>query len=303
VISTPAQKQAIRLALISEGVSMWPLYVAESRRLYQREGIDVETTLTGSSAMQLDQLTSGGFDIGCQQSDHVVRAVENNSDLFAFMAFAHAPELTLVGAPDVENIAGLRGKVIAVDGARTGYALLLRKVLADRGLREGEYTLQEFGGSAERFGALMQHAASASLLNPPFDQKLLAAGFRSLGTSHNFFPTYPGPVGAARRSWARENKQRLIAFIRAFEASCAWLIDARNKREAIELLPPRLNMDAQAAAHAYDEFIGRRAPEITANGMRQVIDVVWDAERRTGAKGAPEKYMDLSYLDEARRPR
>ena len=41
--------QAVRLALISEGVSLWPLYVADEKKLFEREGIVVETTLTGSS--------------------------------------------------------------------------------------------------------------------------------------------------------------------------------------------------------------------------------------------------------------
>ena len=295
-----ATAQAVRLALISEGVSLWPLYAAVEKKVFEREGISVETTLTGSSAMQLDQLSKGAFDIGFQQSDHVVRAVEGGGDLFAFMAVAPAPELTLVAAPDTGAIAGLRGKVIAVDGARTGYALLLRRVLADAGLSDGDYTLREFGGSAERHDALKQGAASASLLNPPFDRNLLAAGFKSLGTSRDFFPAYPGPVAAARRSWAQQNKQRLISFIRAFHAGCAWLGDSRNKQEAVGILPARLGMDAQAASRAYDEFIKLPPPTITPDGMRRVIDVVWDAEARTGRKGAPDKYMDLSYLDEAR---
>jgi ABC-type nitrate/sulfonate/bicarbonate transport system substrate-binding protein len=293
--------QAIRLALISEGTSAWPLYVAQAKKRFEHEGISVEATLTGSSAMQLEQLIEGGFDIGFQQSDHVIRAVEDGSDLFVFMAYARAPELSLVVAPDIGALDALRGKVIAVDGSRTGYALLLRRLLADRGLNDGDYAFKEFGGSKERFDALKSGTASASLLNPPFDHNLLVAGFKSLGTSTEFFPTYPGPIGATRRSWARQNERRLIAFIRAFDASHAWLKDTSNKKEAIDILTARLNIDASDAADAYDAFIKGPPPEITPEGMREVINVVRDVEVYKGANAGPDKYMDLSYQRKASR--
>lgn len=291
--------QSLKLAVISEGIHSWPLHVAQSKRLFERAGTSVEITLTGSSAQQLEQLTHGRFDIGFQQSDHVVRGVERGSDLFVFMAQAHAPELSLVAAPDVHAFADLRGRDIAVDGARTGYALLLRKLLADKGLGEGDYRLREIGGSQERFDSLKSGATFASLLNAPFDRNLLTAGFNSLGTTSEYFPHYPGSIGAARRGWAQRNEQQLIAFIRAFNDACTWLRDPGNKAEAITLLPPRLGIDAAVAARTYDEMAGRPRPQITPDSLRQVIDIVWQAESFSHPPAAPAKYLDLSYLEKA----
>lgn len=291
--------QTIRLAIISEGLMSWPLYVAQSKQLFEKEGIRVEVTLTGSSMMQLEQLTHGGIDIGFQQSDHIVRGVEQGSDLFIFMAQGHAPDLSLVVAAGVKSFADLRGRLIAVDGARTGYALLLRKLLREKGLDEGEVKFKEFGGSRERFEALKNAAASASLLNPPFDRSLFAAGFGSLGTIGEFFPAYPGSIAAARRSWARDHQQQLIAFIRAFNAGYAWLQDPANSAEAVALLPSRLDVGVEAIAKALERFAKRSRPAITVEGLQQVIDVVWNAEGYKSPKSAPEKYMDPSYLQRA----
>lgn len=294
-----AAGQPIRAANISEGINAWPLYVAEAEGLYQREGLQVEVTLTGSSVRQLEELTRGGFDIGFQQSDHVVRGVEQGSDLFIFMAHGHAPELSLVVAPAIKSFADLRGQVIAVDGARTGYALILRRLLAQHGLGERDYTFREFGGSRERFDALLAGDGIASWLNPPFDRNLFAKGYASLGTTTQFFPTYPGSIAAARRSWARDNADRLKGFIRAMHAAHAWLGNPANKSAAIRLLPSRLGLDAAAAGKAFDEFVRLPRPAITADALRQVIDVVWDAEGIKAPKAAPEKYLDLSYLEQA----
>src|SRR5947209_1199571 len=76
-----ATASRVKLGLISEGTNTWPLYVAQALGLFEREGIEVEATLTGSSVEQQTQLIAGRFDIGFQQADHVVRAVEHGSDL------------------------------------------------------------------------------------------------------------------------------------------------------------------------------------------------------------------------------
>lgn len=289
----------VKLAIISEGVNAWPLYVAQGRKLFEQEGVAVDVTLTGSSTHQLEQLRSGGYDIGFQQSDHVVRAVETGGDLCIVMAQGHAPELSLVVAPGIQSFADLKGRDIAVDGANTGYALLLRKLLAGNGLAKSDYRFVEIGGSQERFDALKSGQCVASWLNPPFDRNLFAAGFGTLGTTMQFFPDYPGSVAAARRSWAALNADRLVAFIRAFRGACHWLKDPAHKAEAITLLPQRLNIAPELAGRAFDAFVARPLPSIDAEGLRQVIDVYWQAEGLALPKGEPGKYMDLSFQQRA----
>lgn len=288
---------ALKLALISEGMATtWPVYVAQGLRLFEREGIAVEVTLTGASAGQLAALAAGEYDIGFQQADHVVRAVERGQDLFVFMSTARAPELTLVATPDVAAIEQLRGRAIAVDGARSGYALLLRRLLASRGLAEADCRFDEIGGSQERFEAMRDRRAAASLLNSPFDRRLLAAGCNSLGTTGEFFPGYPGPIAATRRSWAAAHRAELIAFIRAMRAACDWLREPQHRDEAIALLPQRLDASRELAEAAYARFALHPVPEITDDGLREVVSVVWDAERLPGPRGDPARYADTSFL-------
>jgi len=298
-MSAAAASAPIRLAVISEGVNAWPLYVAQGRKMFEDEGIDVEVTLTGSSTHQLEQLRAGGYDIGFQQSDHVVRAVETGGDLCIVMAQGHAPELSLVAAKDVKSLADLKGRDIVVDGANSGYALLLRKLLAENGLAKTDYRFAEVGGSQERFDAMKAGQGAASWLNPPFDRNLFALGFGSLGTTTQFFPNYPGSIAACRRPWAAQNADRLVGFIRAFRGACHWLKNQAHKAEAISLLPSRLNIEPELANKAFDAFVARPLPSIDAEGVRQVIDVYWQAEGLTRPKGTPDKYMDLSYQQKA----
>ncbi|HEV7800541.1 MAG TPA: ABC transporter substrate-binding protein [Burkholderiales bacterium] len=289
----------VKLGLISEGTNTWPLYVAQARGLFERQGVDVEVTLTGSSVTQQEALIGGGFDIGFQQADHVVRAVERGSDLFIFMPHGHAPDLSLVAAPATSDIAQLRGRPIAVDGARTGYALLLRRLLTQSGLAEADIVFEEFGGSRERYDAMKSGAAAASLLNPPFDANLAADGYAILARMSEQFPTYPGSVMAARREWAREHAKEVIGFVRAYDAAYAWLQDPANSVQAVGALPAHLQIAPKVAAAALQSYATRARPEMSDEGLRQVIDIVWEAEGYTQPKRAPDRYMDLSYMQQA----
>ena len=289
----------IKLALISEGVNTWPVYVAQSWGFWTRAGAEVDLTVTGSSIQQLDALKKGGFDIGLQQVDHIVRGVEQGADLFIFMGQSHAPELSLIVSQDINAVGDLKGKAIVVDDARTGYSLLLRKLFEQHGLKESDTHFKNVGGSQERFVAMKNGKGSACFINPPFDRKLIAAGLKSLGASSDFFPTYPGPIAATRRAWAREHKAELVAFIRGFNQAYAWLQDAANQAAAVQLLPARLNMAADAAVRALARVFSRPRPQVTEDGVQQVMDLVWASERFTAVQGSPAKYMDLRYQREA----
>jgi ABC-type nitrate/sulfonate/bicarbonate transport system substrate-binding protein len=278
---------------------MWPLYVAADRQFFQREGVDVQVVFTGASGKQLAGLIRGDYDIGLQQSDHVVRAVEQGSDLFIFMAHAHQPVLSLVVKPGVRGFNDLRGRVVAVDGARTGYALIQRQLLARQGLGERDYNLIEAGGVQARYEALKSGVAVAAWLNPPYDQWLIDLGFSSLGTVTDYFPDYPGSVAAARRSWARANEAELVAFIRAHNAAYAWLLAPGNRGEAEKIAMAHLKTDAQQTQDAYRQFLASPRPDITPASLQIVIDAVWDSERLPVPRGAPPKYMDLSYFSRA----
>lgn len=52
------------------------------------------------------------------------------------------------------------------------------------------------------------------------------------------------------------------------------------------------------AIHAAHAWL-REPPTITAEGVRRMIDVVWDAEGYAMPKAAPERYFDLDYSVQA----
>lgn len=286
----------LRVAYISDGFPMWPLHIAQSAGLFRAEGIDVQLTITGSSVKQLQALDRGDFDIGIQLPDHIVRAVSRGSDLFAFMATAHAADISLIAAPEIRSLPELKGRVIAVDGANSGYAMLLRRMLQANGIGESDRNLVEVGGTKERFDALCNREADAAFINPPFDGALREKGFVRLTSTLEAFPTYPGIIAASKRSWAMDHEKALTAFVRAYRSAFRWLQCKSNREAAIGIAVDKLPVDQAHAASALDDLAGRAEPVLTVEGMQQVIDSVWEGDAMSQAKPSVEKFIDMRFF-------
>jgi ABC-type nitrate/sulfonate/bicarbonate transport system substrate-binding protein len=301
VVAAPAGAEVIRLAVISESASSWPLYVAQARGLFEEAGVTVTLTVTRSSSAQLRGLEGGDFDVGHQAADHVIRSVEGGSDLFIVMGL-NRPAQTIVAGPAIAAFRDLKGKLLAVDDAASGYALLLKRILARHGLKEGDYRLSAVGGSNERYEAVRSGAVAAALLSPPHDLKLLAEGFKSLGNTTDDFPAYLGSVAAARRSWAASHEDALVRYIRAYVAASDWLFDPAHREEALAILAARVKVDRAQASATYEavtskSLIPRAA--VDQAGLEQVIEVCWDAGRRPPPRPPADRYVDLRYREKA----
>ena len=269
---------SVRLAYISGGFPVWALFVAHTQGLFEQHGIQVDITHTGASNSQMQGLREGRFDVGLQLPDHVVRAGLHGSDLCVLAAQSHAPDVALVAAPDIQAIAQLKGHRIAVDGARSGYALLLVKLLTSLGWGPNDYQLVEVGDSQQRVNALRSGELQASFVNPPLDKALVNDGFVRLTTTRQAFPSYPGPVVAARRAWADANAGAAQGLQRAWLAAWQWLLHPEHQAQAIELAIQHLGAEAPAANLALQNLQRQGVPSISHDGMSQVIDLVWQNE-------------------------
>jgi NitT/TauT family transport system substrate-binding protein len=270
--------QPLRLAYISGGFPVWALFVAQSQGLFEAHGVQCNITHTGSSTVQMQGLREGRFDVGCQLPDHVIRAGLNGTPLCVLAAQSHAPDVALVASAMIRSLTDLKGHRIAVDGARSGYALLLVQLLSSMGLGSNDYQLVEVGDSQQRVQAMRSGEFMASFINPPLDKALVSDGFVRLTTTRQAFPNYPGPVVAARREWADAHPELAKGFQSAWTAAWQWLMNPLNESQAIEIALKHLGAEAIAALSALQNLHRQGVPHISEEGMAQVIDLVWRSE-------------------------
>jgi len=309
----PAPTKTVNLIVFPGGFN-WPIWVAQEKGLFAKNGIEVRITPTPSSVFQLTNLIDGKFDIAMTAIDNLIAYREGQGeapklgpDLFAFMGGDNG-FLRLVTVPEVKSFGDLRGKTLSVDALTTGYAFVLLEILERNGLqKDRDYTTAGAGGVLQRFQALMEKKHAGTLLLSPFEVQAEARGFNRLANAIDVLGRYQGLVGGARKAWAEQNREAVIGYIRAFSDAVDWLYDSRNKDEAIAIFLKNLpNASAQAAETAYKVLLSptdgfQRKARIDMEGVRTVLALRSKYGKPQKNLTDPAKYYDPGYYEEAMR--
>lgn len=286
----------------------WGIYVAQHMGLFARNGIRVGVQETPNSVAQMTALSAGACDIAMTAVDNIVAYVEGQGEapigpqpeFFAFVG-SDTGFLSLVAGAGIKSIGELRGKTLSVDAMTTGYAFVLFEILRRNGLDPGDYNVVKVGGMVQRWEALRDGKQDATILSTPYNILAKAAGLSQLARGIAVLGRYQGNVGAARRSWARANRDVVIGYIRAYVAAIDWLYDRANRDEAIRILRKELpHMTQELAGQTYGELLDPkdgffRNGRIDVAGLRTVLDLRSRYARPTKRLGDPEKYFDDAY--------
>ena len=243
----------------------WVLLIGQNEGFFAREKLDVHFNPVRGSVEQINGTMTGKYDLGLTAFDNIVaydagqgaKEVQQPTDLFAFMG-GEQLALKFIASPDIKKIEDMKGKTLAVDASNTGFAFVLYSALAKHGLKTGDYAVLPVGSSQARLDAITSGKAQAAGLNRPFDAIALTKGAINLGDMRKLYPHYQASAGFARRAWAAQHRDVLIAFIRAYVKSSLWLFDGSHKDAAIDLLVQNTQgVSPQQAADIYRDTVGK----------------------------------------------
>ncbi|HVY56266.1 MAG TPA: ABC transporter substrate-binding protein, partial [Xanthobacteraceae bacterium] len=148
------------------------------------------------------------------------------------------------------------------------------------------------------------HAGTMTI--EPFTSIAVAQGFRILEKSTNVLKNYQGGIFAARRSWAAENAPALRAFIRGYLEGLAWTLDPANRRAATDLLMRKMPeikpgvVDAVMTSLLSERSGLTPGGAVTIEGIRTALQLRTRYGSGKAALNDPNKYIDLSYYEQAR---
>ncbi len=288
----------------------WGVYVGQDRGLFADAGIAVEVLGTPNSVTQMTDFSLGKFDIAMTAVDNIVAYVEGQGEApigpqgdFTAVMGSDSGFLSLVASPSISRIEDLAGKTLSVDAMTTGYAFVLYEILRRHGLDKdkGDYDIVRAGGMVQRWNALREGQHAATLLSAPYNIIAQNAGFTELVKATGVIGPYQGNVAAVRRPWARENRGKVEAYIRAYRRSIAWLYEPDNRDGAIAILRRHLPQMPEAIAEAsYGELLDPAAGffrncEIDPVGLGCVLDLRSRYGLPPKQLNEPEKYCDLGF--------
>ena len=210
-----------------------------------------------------------------------------------------------MAAPEVKSFADLKGKTVSVDAMTTGFAFVLRELLARNGLAENDVTFVRVGGGAQRLEALLKKEQAGTLLNTPLDLVAEAKGFNRLARARDELGAYQGIVAAMRRDTAQRMKPQAQAFIRGFHASVGWLADGANRDEALgdpDRADARHGAGPGRARLREPARPGRRhvpRPAHRPGGLATVLRLRSTYAQPRKTLSDPSRHVDLSHLEGA----
>ncbi|HEY6830289.1 MAG TPA: ABC transporter substrate-binding protein, partial [Gemmatimonadaceae bacterium] len=266
---------------------------------------------TPSSGFLVKSVLDGKVDLAFAAIDNVIDYQEGqgeaeipaNPDLFAFMG-GDGGFISIVASPAVASVGELKGRTVSVDAMTTGFAFVVRELIARSGLAESDVSFVRAGGTANRYRDLVAGKHDATLLRTPFELLAENRGYHVIAGAETLGP-YQGTVGLARRSFAEAHEATLVAFLHAYKAATDWLYDPANREIAEALLVAHISdMTPALARRSYALLVSpkgglSRDLKPDAAGIATVLALRDKYATPHKALADPAKYVDLHYYEKA----
>jgi ABC-type nitrate/sulfonate/bicarbonate transport system substrate-binding protein len=312
-----AQDKQIKVSVATQEIS--PLCIPSH---YAREGGAPFSWKQAHLAVTKVQLTvpqtpvavhTGDIDVGdCAGLNVVAQAwSKGGNDLIIVGTGAIKPIYVMIGGKKIKTLADLKNGKLGAPGVQStaGEAI---SVMLKRGasLQPGrDYTFVTSGTGAARAAALAAGTIDGTSSYAPLSYKLADDGFPIIADQVQYVPSYVSGIIYTRRSWAEQNREALVALLKANIQIGQWIKDPANKEVVIALfaktdLTPRNPMGEQYARRFYEDMVvGQR---IAFNGyadeaaFQSNIDIVSGEGFMKREQFPPlDKLIEYSYLNQA----
>ena len=209
-LATSADKlQVTQSTLTATNAVLW---VARDRALFQRHGLEVNLIyVAGVRALQA--LIAQEAQLASVAGTAPVQANLAGADTVIIGGISNSVLMSLVAAPDVTSIEGLRGKRVGVTRFGSLSYFMARTYLRRSGLTpDREVALIQTGGYPEAVAAMQAGAIQAAMLSPPYHMiAMKRLGFRELADMSKTMK-YQANALVTLRGFAQTHSATVMAF-------------------------------------------------------------------------------------------
>jgi len=288
------------------GTSSVYLHLAEQKGFFAREEIKLERVLIpGGTGKMVEALERGEVDVTQTATPYLIEAVLRGSDAVGVASETANPIYSLIVKPEIASYADLKGKLVGLSLPIDMISISMRKLLALHGLAAADYRVKELVGTPVRFDCLKTGECDGVPLAQPEDLLATAAGYRRLGLSTEAVPVFQFQLLAVKRTWAAQNKDVLVRFLRALASSFRYFRDPANREEVISTMVAVTGTPENIARQTLnlylepDRGVMPKAGEFNLKGLAEVIAFMEEGGIVKPPAPAPERFVDGQYLKAA----
>jgi NitT/TauT family transport system substrate-binding protein len=227
----------------------------------------------------------------------VVNTVLGGGDLVAIAVGVPTYGFSFYARPEVKDVASLQGKVIGImsKGASSEHAVIA--LLRRYNLQPGkDVKFVYLGGVREVLAAIEHGIAAAGVLSSPTTLAARRMGQKELVNIASLGLPYMHSGVATRQAFAREQPERIKAYLRAYMAAIKIANeDAEISKRALSRY--LVTTDSAILEEAYQSFRGifPRVPYVTEDQIKSSLAL---SEHPKAAAANPKEFFDTRFLKE-----
>jgi NitT/TauT family transport system substrate-binding protein len=232
--STP-EKKKVNVATASLGLPYLPLIIAQQRKYFAEEGLEVEIAAFAGGSKALQSLMGGSSDVASGAYSNTLTMAAKGQKLKNFVVSVRYPALTIAVSKKVADKykvpADLKGMKIGVSAPGSSTHMIVAHLLSKGGLTSNDVSIIGVGTSAGAVAAMEKGEIDAIINSDPVMTKLeadnavkvIAETRTSKGTQDLFGGPYPEAGLYATADFMAKNPNTVQAMTNAVVRAILWM--------------------------------------------------------------------------------
>lgn len=271
--SAAQTKVIVGLSTLNSRVS--PLWIAQERGLFAKQGLDVILVLTRLSQPAIAGLLAGELQIVYGGSNTALGAAANGAELKIAAMMSNRLTYDLIARPGIAKPEDLRGKRFGTGGIGGSLWMGALLGLEHLGLDAGRdnISLMTVGDQTNNTQALEAGNIDVSTLDGVYTQRLKQKGFKVIAEFGKANIPFPGQGIVVSRAFLHKQPQIVESFLKGLVEGIQFSLAPANKVAVIKTMTARLRLPDPASAEAgYQDLQGgvEAKPYPSLEGLRNV---------------------------------
>ena len=298
VVSAEISAKVINVAVPAVSLLQAPLFVAIDAGAFKKYGMEVRYVVTGARTIQA--LIGGSVQFAQGVSSRTVpAAVLAGADAVLIANFSDKFLFTMHGAPEINSLQDLRGKIVGVSGIGGSTDFATRLALREAGLiPDKDVAIRGVGGAPETVAALKAKTIHAGTLSPPSSFLAQKAGFKILFDMSTLGIDYVSSGLGVRKASLVANRTEAKQFLMAMIEG-AKILKTEEEFSLRTLATPTRISDREVLRQSYNYLkpYFLKLPYASSRAIKDTLDAL--AKDLPKAKEAdPNDFIENSILKE-----
>ena len=292
-----AHAEKIRIAYSAISGVQLPLWVAQDKGLFKRQGLDTDLLYIGGGSVVVQAMLGGEVQFTRASAPGIVQASLRGADLVMIANTVNTLVYSVMTRPEVRGPEDLRGKKLGVTrlGGSTDFVvgLLTKKWKFQRGK---DYSVFQTGGMPQLLTAVQTGVVDAGIISPPSNLQGLKIGLKELIDVSDLGIVFVNSPLSTTRSFIKSHRDVALKMLRAY---CEGIQQARSDKDAaMKILARNARVEdpeiVQELYRIYGSKHLEKIPYVKAEGLEEILASMG----KEAANAKPADFVDNSLLRE-----